>query len=193
MSKPLKQSAAQTLVASSVLGLASAFGDWVWTRFLPDGAVLPGVVHGVLVFLLVAGILGWAAGSARALGRLVLTLPPAGLALAAAFYPLASALGYLGALLATWVAMWLILALIQRWARSAGETVAVALARGLLAALTSGVAFWLVSGMWTRPDLDIGYPLRFAAWTLAFLPGFAALLLPLGGWRAGARVGLPPR
>lgn len=186
MSKPLRQAAAQTLVASAVLGLASAFGDWVWARFLTDGAVLPGVVHGVLLFLLVAVVLGWAAGSGRALARLVLALPAAGLALAAAFYPLASLLGYLGALLATWVGMWLVLALLQRWARGARETAATALARGLLAAVASGLAFWLVSGMWTNPGLELSYPLRFAAWTLAFLPGFASLLLPAGRGSASA-------
>ena len=166
--------------ASVALGAASALGDWVWARFIPDGAVVPGVAHGVVFFLLLAVVLGRATGGGRVVRRLLATLPLAGLLLAAAFYPLAYALGYLGALLATWVTMWLALALLSRWARDADETAGRALARGLAAAVGSGLAFWAVSGMWTDPAAHPSYALRFLYWTIAFAPGLAALVVGRG-------------
>ena len=97
--------------------------------------------------------------------------------LAAVFYPLAGAIGYLGALIVTWVAMWLALAALQRWARGASESLGLTALRGLLAALGSGLAFWAISGIWTNPAANPSYLWRFACWTFAFLPGFLGLLL----------------
>ena len=168
---------AAVAVAALALGIFSTLGDWVWALYIPDGAVVPGIVHGLLFFVLIAIVLGAAVGSARVVRRLLLALPAAGLLLAAAFYPLAGALGYLGSLLATWVGMWLSLAFALRWARGADESAGRSLVRGLVAAVTSGLAFWSVSGMWTAPAEATGYPLRLVYWTFAFLPGLAALLL----------------
>lgn len=145
-----------------------------------DGAVLPGVVHGILIFALLALVLGWAAGSRRTTRRLLTSLPVAGLLLAAAFFPLAGVLGYLGSLLATWTGMWLALAVLERWARGEGAALSASLARGLLAAIGSGLAFWAVSGMWTDPAFAGGLGLRLFYWTFAFLPGFLALLMGRG-------------
>ncbi len=164
------------LGSAAVLGACSAFGDWVWARFIPDGAVLPGVVHGVLIFIVLAAVLARAAGTSRAARRLLPTLPLAGLVIAGVFYPLAGALGYIAALLVTWVLMWLTLALLQRWAREGSETAGRAALRGVLAAVASGLAFWAISGIWTVPDPDPNYVMRFAQWTFAFFPGFLALL-----------------
>jgi len=165
-----------SLAAAGVLGLVSTLGDWIWAMFIPDGAVLPGIVHGVLIFLIFALVLGVAAQSRMVRRRLLWSLPIAGLVIAAAFFPLAYVLGYLGALLATWVAMWLSLALLQRWARSRSESLQRALARGLFAAVASGIAFWAISGIWTDPALLGNYPLRLIYWSIAFFPGFLALL-----------------
>ncbi len=174
------------LAAAAVLGVVSTVADLIWARFIPDGAVLPGVIHGVLIFALLAVVLGRIAATAGATRRLLATLPIAGLALAAAFYPLARATGYLAALLVTWIGMWLALALLLRWARRDGEALSRALARGLFAALGSGLAFWAVSGMWTDPAAHSSYLLRLVYWTFAFAPGFAALLLFSGAPRDGA-------
>ena len=165
-----------SLAAAGALGLLSTLGDWIWARFIPDGAVLPGVIHGVLVFLALALTLGLAAKPRTALRRLLLALPIAGLLIAATFYPLTRILGYLGALLATWIAMWLTLALLQRWARDPTEALQRALLRGLVAAVASGLAFWAISGIWTNPALHGNYLLRLVYWTFAFFPGFLALL-----------------
>lgn len=190
-SSPVPSSRRRELAAAAVSALVlaafSTLGDWIWAAYIADGAVIPGVVHGVLFFLLLALVLGLPVRSAGALGRLLVALPVAGLVLAAVFYPLAHAIGYLGALLVTWVGMWLALAFALRWARERDESGGRALARGLIAATASGLAFWLVSDMWTAPAAATGYPLRFGYWTFAFLPGLLALLVarPPAGRRAG--------
>ncbi len=167
----------RAVAASTALGTCSAFGDWIWARYIPDGAVVPGIVHGLLVFLLLAAVLAAAAGTRTAAMRLLPTLPLVGCVIASVFYPLAGMLGYLAALLVTWILMWLALALLQRWARGGGESTGRALGRGALAAILSGLAFWVVSGMWTAPDPSPNYVIRFLMWTFAFLPGFMALLI----------------
>lgn len=177
LTPPRPRELADVGLAALVLGVFSTFGDWIWARFIPDGAIVPGVAHGLLFFLLIALVLGTAARSHRALKRFLLALPAAGLLLAALFYPLAHAIGYLGALLVTWIGMWLSLALVQRWARGGVETIQRTLVRGLIAAVASCLAFWAVSGMWTAPAAETSYPLRLVYWTFAFLPGLAALLL----------------
>lgn len=161
-----------------ILAAFSTFGDWVWARYIPDGAVVPGIVHGIAVFLILAAVLAWSAGTRRGYRRLLPSLPAAGLLIAAAFYPLAGWLGYLGALLVTWAAMWLATVCLQRWARDRAETVGRTVLRGALAALASGLAFWSISGIWTDPSpTGPSYPWHFACWTFAFLPGFLALLV----------------
>ncbi len=165
------------LIGCGVLAAVSTFGDWLWTHYIPDGAVVPGVIHGAVIFLVMAIVLGQAAGSGLALRRLVPTLPAAGIVIAAVFYPLAHGIGYVGALLVTWVMMWLSTAGLQRWARQGAESLVLTLLRGAAAAIGSGLAFWAISEIWTQPDPNINYLWRFLCWAFAFLPGFLALLL----------------
>lgn len=163
---------------ATVLAAASTFGDWLWANFIPDGAVLPGIVHGVLFFVLLSAVLASSVGTKTAWRRLLSLLPVGGLVLAASFYPIAMVLGYITGLLVTWAAMWLLLALALRWARAGRRAVTQALLRGCLAAIGSGFAFWAISGIWTNPA-TASDPLsleRFGAWTVAFFPGLLALL-----------------
>ena len=161
-----------------MLAAVSTFGDWLWTHHIPDGAVIPGVLHGAVIFLILAAVLACDAGTRRAAGRLLPSLPAAGIAIAAAFYPLAGLTGYLGALIVCWMAMWLATAALQRWARAGSETLGRALLRGGAAAVASGLAFWAISGIWTNPSPDgPRYAVNFASWAFAFLPGFLALLV----------------
>jgi len=169
---------ATSLTGTLVLAAVSTFGDWLWTHYIPDGAVVPGVIHGAIVFLVIAGVLAWSAGTRRALKILLPSLPAAGIVIAAIFYPLASQVDYLAALIITWMMMWLATATIQRWAGGNSETLSRAMLRGLLAAIASGLAFWAISGIWTKPAPDgPNYLWHFASWAFAFLPGFLALLL----------------
>ncbi len=165
-------------MSATFLGALSTLGDWIWAEFLRDGAVLPGVIHGLVVFAALALVLGWAAGRPGAVRFLLLRLPAAGIALSALFYPLAFAVGYLPALIVTWILMWLVLVVFMQRARGEREGRGVTIGRGVVAAVVSGLAFWAISGIWTGgAAASTGYAVRFLFWTLAFLPGFAALLL----------------
>lgn len=166
------------LLAALVLGAVSTLGDWIWARFLTDGAIVPGLVHGVVFFAVLAVVLAMSCPQPkRALRFLLATLPAAGLGLAAVFYPMAYALGYLPALLATWAGMWLALALLLRIAAGRDESPKLAVLRGVLATVGSGLAFWAVSDLWTGGDMT--YVGRLWRWTVAFLPGMLGLLV----WR----------
>ena len=169
----------QSIVGAFVLGAASTFGDWLWATSIPDGAVVPGVVHGIVFFALLAVVLASAIGTKLAWRRLLPALPLMGLVIAAAFYPIAMLIGYIGGLLVTWVAMWLGLAYAYRWAQATSDGASQALVRGLIAAVASGLAFWAISGIWTNPSAHAD-PLswdRLARWVFAFLPGMGALLV----------------
>jgi hypothetical protein len=166
------------LGAAAFLGALSTAGDLIWASYIPDGAIVPGVVHGVIIFVALAVSLGRGTGRRGATRYLLLRLPLAGLVIAALFYPLAYVVGYLPALIVSWVVMWLALAIFLSRARGGGEAFSVVLARALVAAITSGFAFWAISGIWTDADPEsIKVFVRFLQWTLAFLPGFAALLV----------------
>lgn len=167
------------LAAAIILGLFSAIADWIWFRFLEDGAMLPALVHGLVFFLIIALVLAPAGPHRRtAAARLLVTLPLVGVGLAAIFYPLAAVAGYLGALLITWAGMWIGIALLLRWSARQASDVRQSVVRGLLAAILSGAAFATVSWMWTAPAPGgPSVPLHFVCWTWALLPGFATLLL----------------
>jgi hypothetical protein len=69
---------------------------------------------------------------------------------------------------------WICFAVLQK-VLTAG-TLGAALGRGLAAAVLSGVAFYMISGIWTehRPG-GPNYLTNFLYWSFAFLPGFVAL------------------
>jgi hypothetical protein len=77
-----------------------------------------------------------------------------------------------------WMALWAAFGLLN--GRGLGDprsSAAAALARGALAAVGSGLAFYAISGIWTRPRPGgPDYVYHFLCWTVAFLPGFIALL-----------------
>ena len=77
-----------------------------------------------------------------------------------------------------WFAAWIALGVLNERLTGPGIKVRAALARGVFAAVGSGVAFYLVSGIWF-PFNPQGwdYLVHFGAWTVAYLPGFGALLV----------------
>jgi hypothetical protein len=165
------------LIGSLALAIVSTLGDWLWANFLTDGAVLPGVIHGAVIFFLLAVILATSAGASKGRFFLLWALPVGGFALAAIFYPLARVIGYLAALLVTWMGMWLITATLQRLARGRVESLRRTAWRALAAAVGSGLAFWAIAGIWTQPSPEgPSYWRHFFSWAFAFFPGLLALL-----------------
>jgi hypothetical protein len=176
------QALVHAAVAAVALGVLSTFGDYLWDALRLRHRVVTGVAHGAVICLAIGLAIGLRAG--RPLPGLAIG-PIVGVLAAGAFYLLAPALRW-NAMFPAWMLFWICFALLQAWL-SRERQWGAALARGLVAAVLSGAAFYLVSGMWTNPPRGgPNYPMNLVNWTFAFLPGFVALWWPnRHGGRAG--------
>jgi hypothetical protein len=161
------------LIASLILGLVMTLGDFAWAALHIRHKVAYGLIHGAAMCL----CLGLAVGvRARKPVAAAFAGPAIGIVAAILFYALAPAIRW-AALFPAWMLLWMLFALLQE-RLDKRESMAAALGRGVAAALLSGAAFYLVSGIWTRDSHgDRDLLVRFASWTFAFLPGFVALFL----------------
>ena len=158
--------------AALFLGAVMTAGDFIWAQFDVRHRVLNGLAHGALMCLCIGAVIGLRAGR---LNEGLLAGPLIGVLAAGAFYAIAPTLGY-GAMLPAWMLFWICFALLQLWLTTG--TLGTALGRGLAAAVLSGAAFYMISGIWTRPSPGgPNYPLHFIYWSFAFLPGFIALFV----------------
>jgi hypothetical protein len=176
-----------------VTAAVSTLGDYLWANVLPHQRPLYGLAHGALLFLTVGFCLGVAArppsprlrrdlaeaqrATARrpiagAIGGAVI-----GFAAAGGFYLLQPFIGY-SALFVLFVALWMALGVLNGRVLQGRDSVRGVLVRSVLAALGSGLGFYAISGIWF-PFAPHGwdYAKHFVYWTLAYLPGFAALLI----------------
>lgn len=171
MSRTILAATAGALWAAAL----STFGDWVWARFIPAHRPIFGLSHGTLLCLgigLYLGLLRNRPARGAVAGAAI------GFAAAGGYYVLAGFMGY-AAMFVLWMALWAGFGMLV--ARGLGEPrlpAASAWLRGAMAAIGSGLAFYAVSGIWTQhraggPD----YAYHLVCWTIAFLPGFAALLV----------------
>jgi hypothetical protein len=159
------------VMAALLLGAVMTFGDFVWASWHVQHRVAYGLVHGAVMCLCIGAVIGLRAGR---LAAGALAGPIVGVVAAGAFYLLAPWLRW-SAMLPAWMLFWVLFALLQHRLGGA-EPGHRALVRGVAAAVLSGLAFYAISGIWTNhatggPD----YPVNFASWTFAFLPGFLAL------------------
>ena len=156
-----------------LLGLVMTFGDFLWSALQLPHKVAYGIAHGAVMCGCLGLVIGWRAGRVAA-GAIA--GPVIGVIAALSFYALVSSMGYIGAMLPAWMLFWILFALLQQRLSQEGNAQQTAL-RGIAAAVLSGVAFYLISGIWTRhgpPD----YAVNLASWTFAFLPGFLVLFMP---------------
>jgi len=164
------------LLGSVAMAAISTLGDFIWATWLPEHRVVYGLIHGTLLFCAIGLFLGTLAArpAAGAAGGAAIGALAAG-----AFYVLAPAVGY-PAMFVVWVGVWMALGLL--YARLSGTRISPAgaspLLRGAISAIASGLAFYLISGIW-RPFDPEGwdYAVHLGAWTLAYFSGLAALLL----------------
>jgi hypothetical protein len=158
------------VAAALFLGAVMTAGDFVWAAFGVRHTVWAGVAHGALMCLCIGGVIGVRTG------RLVpgiIAGPLIGVLAAGAFYALAPTFR-LGAMLPAWMLFWICFALLQHYLRP--ETLPRALGRGAVAAVLSGLAFYAISGIWTRPSPGgPNYLIHFLYWSFAFFPGFLVL------------------
>lgn len=174
-----------TIASTIAIAAVSTLGDFIWATWIPRHLPVYGLTHGSLLFLCIGLALGYWAG--RTLAGAIAGAAT-GFLVTASFYVLAPVVGF-GAMFAVWFGMWIVLALLNGWLIGQAR-IKSAFGRGLIAAGLSGVAFYMVSGIW-MPFNPAGwdYLIHFGYWNLAFLPGFAALLLGTGGHSANLHEG----
>jgi len=159
------------LISTLVLAAVATCGDWYWANYVAAHTVVAGLVHGAAFCLAMGAVLGQPLGRAAvgAIGGVAIGVLAAGI-----FYALAPAMRYM-AMLPAWFALWVMLALLVRWFAPAAP-LRLAVTRGIMAGVASGLAFYLVSGMWTRWNPQtMNYVDHFLRWTFAFAPGFMIL------------------
>lgn len=164
------QSIVSAVGAALFLGGVMTLGDFIWEYFQVRHSTWAGVSHGAAMCLCIGGLIGARTGRMKA-G--LIAGPLVGVLAAGTFYMLAPTLGW-GAMLPAWMIFWICFAVLQyAWRR---ELLHHALVRGVIAAVLSGLAFYAISGIWTRPEPGgPNYLVHFASWAFAFLPGFLVL------------------
>jgi hypothetical protein len=167
------------IVGILAVAAVATFGDWILYTFDVRHGMAAGVIHGALLLTVAGGALGAAAGR-TARGLPIGTL--AGIGAALAYYLIVAVTGgrtYGASIPAAWVVMWLLLAGLEgRWLRAPHcRSWREIGARGALAALLGGIAFYLVlTTLWgAPPEGGRNYLVQFAAWTFAWAPGLLAL------------------
>jgi len=162
------------IAASLVMAAVSTLGDYLWANVLPHHIPIYGLTHGALLFLTAGACLGVAASKpiAGAIGGALI-----GFSAAAAFYLLQPYIGY-SALFVLFVGLWIALGFLNGRVLQRRGSMRSVLVRSLLAAIGSGLGFYAISGIWF-PFHPRGwdYAVHFAAWTVAYFPAFAALLI----------------
>jgi hypothetical protein len=178
MTSGLRASVCYALAGAGSIAAVSTLGDFIWANFGLQNRPLNGILHGALLFLCIGLYLG-------ALGKKRLTGALAGAGIGAAIGGLAAGTFYLirptvgrSAMFFLWFATWIALGFLNERLTNGEINTRAAVGRGVLASVGSGAAFYLVSGIWF-PFHPQGwdYLAHFAAWTAAYLPGFAALLV----------------
>ena len=170
-------------IGVGILGVAlvATLGDYTRYALHVRHSIATGIIHGAVLLTAVGAALGLHAG------RVLRGLPIgalSGIGGALTYYLLVALVDrrtYGSAIAVSWVAMWLLVALLEgRWLRALqrrpwGETAM----RGALAALLSGIAFFLMlNTLWGRPPATgKNYFVQFAAWVIAWAPGLLALTL----------------
>jgi hypothetical protein len=165
----------QAVLGALILAAVSTLGDFVWEALGLRHRVAYGLAHGAVICLAVGAIVGWRAQRAAVGAAAGMAI---GVAAAGLFYLLAPMLRY-NAMFPAWMFFWICFATLQvQLDRSMDYRSAVV--RGLIAAVLSGLAFYAISGIWTRPSPGgPNYIRHFLSWAFAFFPGFAALFVGL--------------
>jgi hypothetical protein len=159
------------VIASLVLGAVSTFGDFIWAALRLRHQMIYGLVHGAVICLCIGAVVGY---RQRRLMPGLLAGPVIGVIAAGGFYLLAPWLRY-GAMFPMWMFFWICFALLQNRLAPVRQP-HLAVFRGLVAAFFSGLAFYAISGIWTRPSPGgPDYVRHFLSWSFAFFPGFLAL------------------
>ena len=158
-----------------IVSAVATLGDYIWYEIGVRHRMVAGIIHGALQLMAVGGVLGW---PARRIGARPGRGIGAGVLGALSYYAMAPAMGY-PAMFISWMVVWILLASERAPLQSARRPWLNVLARGVIAAVISGVAFYAISGtVWGPPPAGgRNYLKHFAAWLVAWAPGILAI-----GW-----------
>jgi hypothetical protein len=165
---------AEAITGTLAIAAVSTAADFIWATWISSARPVYGFIHGALLFLAIGLFLGSLTGRAAA-GALAGAC--VGALAAGLYYLLAPMLGF-PAMIVAWMAVWLGLAFVYGWLSGRMNNLGAVASRGVIAAIASGLGFYAISGIW-RPFDPQGwdYLTHFGAWTIAYFPGFAALLV----------------
>jgi hypothetical protein len=162
-----------SIIGAVVTAAVSTLGDYLWANVLPHGQPIYWFAHAIVLFATVGACLGGPSGKplAGAIGAAAI-----GCAATAGFYFLQPLMGY-SAMFVLFVVLWVGLGLLAGRVLQRRDSTQMVLTRSVLAAVGSGLGFYAISGIW-MPFNPHGwdYARHFVYWTIAYLPGFAALL-----------------
>jgi hypothetical protein len=170
-------------IGVGILGvaLAATMSDYTWYTLNVRHSITTGIIHGAVLLTAVGAVLGLVAN------RVLKGLPIgalSGIGGALIYYLLVALVDrrtYGSAIPASWIALWLIVAVLDgRWLRAPERRPWRVIAiRGALAAVLGGAAFFMVMNtLWGRPPASgRNYALQFGAWAVAWAPGLLALTL----------------
>jgi hypothetical protein len=153
------------IIGAALIAAVSTLGDFVWAGLNLRHRVVYGLAHGAILFLCMGAYFGWLQNK---IFKGALYGAAIGLGAAGSFYLLAPVAGY-SVMFFVWAFVWIALAFLVK-----NRPIA---ARGIIAMIGSGLGFYLISDIW-RPFDPEGwdYAVHFVSWTIAYLPGFLALL-----------------
>ena len=161
------------IIGALLIAAVSTLGDFVWAGLHLRHRVEYGLAHGAILFLCIGAYLG-ALDNRTLTGAIYGAI--IGLLAAGSFYVLAPVVGY-AVMVLVWAFVWLGVAVLSGRLLRTRAPWRTTLRRGVLAMIGSGIAFYLISGIW-RPFDPQGwdYVVHFLSWTLAYLPAFVALI-----------------
>jgi hypothetical protein len=170
VAQPLRAAVIGALITAAV----STLGDYLWKNVLPHGQPVYWFAHAIVLFMTVGACLGWPVGKPFA-GAVGAALVGCGATLG--FYFLQPLMGY-SAMFPLFVGLWVGLGFLSGRVLQQRDKWGTTLARSALAAAGAGLGFYAISGIW-MPFNPQGwdYARHFVYWTIAYLPGFAALLV----------------
>jgi hypothetical protein len=162
------------IVGALVTAAVSTLGDYLWKNALPHGLPVYWFAHAIVLFSTVGLCLGLPSRKplAGALGAMAI-----GCLATAGFYFLQPLMGY-SAMFPLFFGLWFGLGMLTGRLLQRRDSLGAVVVRSLLAAVGSGLGFYAISGIWMpfNPQ-GLDYVKHFVYWTLAYLPGFAALLV----------------
>lgn len=163
------------IIGALLIAAVSTLGDFVWAGLNVPHRTEYGLAHGAILFLCMGAYFG---SLEKKTGIGAMYGAATGLAAAGSFYLLAPRAGY-SVMFFIWAFVWIALAIMDRRVLTVSrEPWRRILLRGTAAMIGSGLGFYLISDIW-RPFDPQGwdYSVHFLSWTLAYLPGFLALLV----------------